>query len=194
MTDRNPDHAILPIFTDRWSPRAFDPRPLDKGTLLSLFEAARWSPSSLNIQPWRFAYALRGDEHWDAYIASLLPGNQLWAQNASALVFVLSDTMMEYQGAERPSHSHSFDAGAAWMALALQATSLGLVTHGMAGVDFDQARSVTGAPDRYRIEAAIAIGYPGDKAALPEALQQREAPSDRRPLDDSIFHGTVKSA
>lgn len=191
MTERVADHEILPIFIERWSPRAFDPRPIERELLLSVFEAARWAPSSLNIQPWRFAYALRQDDCWDDYVSALMPGNQLWAKNASALIFVLSDTMMEYRGELRPSHSHSFDAGAAWMALALQAASRGLITHGMAGVDFDRARAIVKAPEYFRMEAAVALGYPGRKSDLPEELRQRETPSPRRPIEQSIFHGVM---
>lgn len=191
MTERVADHEILPIFIERWSPRAFDPRPIERELLLSVFEAARWAPSSLNIQPWRFAYALRQDDCWDDYVSALMPGNQLWAKNASALIFVLSDTMMEYRGELRPSHSHSFDAGAAWMALALQAASRGLITHGMAGVDFDRARAIVKAPEHFRMEAAVALGYPGRKSDLPEELRQRETPSPRRPIEQSIFHGVM---
>ena len=191
MTDRKTDHSILPLFTDRWSPRAFDPRPIDDATLFTLFEAARWSPSSMNLQPWRFVYAKRGDANWDAFISALMEMNQLWARNASALVYIISDTQMMYKGEQRPSHSHSFDAGAAWMALALQASSMGLITHGMAGVDFDKARTIVKAPDNFRIEAAVAIGYPGNKDDLPEALQARELPSDRRPVSETIFNGPM---
>lgn len=191
MAARETEHSILPLFTDRWSPRAFDPRPVDDATLLSLFEAARWAPSALNIQPWRFVYARRDDAQWADFLEPLMPGNRSWAAQASALVYVVSDTMMTYKGELHPSHSNSFDAGAAWMALALQARSMGLITHGMTGVDFDRARAVAQVPDRFRIEAAVAIGYPGDKAALPEELQQREAPNGRRPVAETIFHGTM---
>ena len=191
MTDRKTDYPALPLFTDRWSPRAFDPRPVDDATLLTLFEAARWAPSSMNLQPWRFVYAKREDAHWEAFLSVLMETNRLWAQNASALLYVISDSEMEYKGERRPSHSHSFDAGAAWMSLALQASSMGLITHGMAGVDFDAARSIINAPEGFRIEAAIAVGYPGAKADLPEALQAREFPSDRRPVSDIIVHGPM---
>ncbi len=191
MTDRKTDHPILPLFRDRWSPRAFDPRPIDDAVLLSLFEAARWAPSSMNLQPWRFLYAKRGDACWEPFLSALMEANRLWASNASALVYVVSDTEMMMKGERRPSHSHSFDAGAAWMALALQASSMGLITHGMAGVDFDSARAIIGVPENYRIEAAIAVGYQGDKADLPEALQAREVPSDRRPVSESIFNGPM---
>lgn len=191
MSERTADHPVLPLFLERWSPRAFDPRPIDDDVLMSLFEAARWAPSSFNSQPWRFAYAKRDDTHWPDFFAALVPFNQSWVQNASALVYVLSDTQMEYGGDRVPSHSHSFDAGAAWMALALQAASMGLITHGMTGVDFDAARKVVNAPDDFRVEAAIAVGYQGDKATLPESLQQREVKSGRRPLSETVFRGPM---
>ncbi|MCB2015464.1 MAG: nitroreductase family protein [Sphingobium sp.] len=189
MPERIAEYPIMPQFTDRWSPRAFAPKPMEKEQLLSLFEAARWAPSASNIQPWRFAYALNGDAHWQDFFATLIPFNQSWASNASALVFITSDTLMGRGDDLKPSHSHSFDTGAAWMALALQASSMGLIVHGMLGVDMDAARALLKLSDRYRIEAAVAIGYQGEKSSLPDGLQERESPSDRRPVSESIFHG-----
>ena len=191
MTERTADHPVLPLFLDRWSPRAFDPRPIDDASLMPLFEAARWAPSSFNSQPWRFAYARRDDAHWPDFFAALVPFNQSWVANASVLIYILSDTKMEIGGERQLSHSHSFDAGAAWMALALQATAMGLIAHGMTGVDFEAARKVVNAPDEFRVEAAIAIGYHGEKALLPEALQQREVKSGRRPLSETLFNGPL---
>lgn len=191
MTERQAGHDILPLFLNRWSPRAFDPRPIDDDVLMTLFEAARWAPSSFNYQPWRFVFAKRNDAHWDGFMAALLPFNQIWVQNVSALVYILSEEMMEVYGERKPSHSHSFDAGAAWMALALQSASMGLITHGMTGVDFDAAAKVVNLPDGYRIDAAFAIGYHGDKSILPEKLQEREVKSDRKPLSDIVFNGPL---
>jgi hypothetical protein len=107
------------------------------------------------------------------------------------LVFVCSDTLMPAKGDQPPqvSHSHSFDAGAAWAMMALQATRLGYHVHGMTGVNFDQARVQLGVPERFRLEAAVAIGRRGDKSILPEALQARELPSERKPLKDLVFRG-----
>lgn len=192
MTDRKPDYPILPLFPERWSPRAFDPRPIEDDTLFTLFEAARWAPSSMNIQPWRFVYAKHGDVHWEDFLSALVEGNRIWVKNASALLFVLSEIKMGSRNGPVVSHTHSFDAGSAWMSLALQASSMGLITHGMAGVNFDRARQVTGAPEDFRIEAAVAVGYQGDKADLPEALQAREISSGRRPISESIFHGPME--
>lgn len=183
------DHPIAPQFIDRWSPRAFDGSEIGEDTLHTLFEAARWAPSAYNYQPWRFVWARRGDAAWDKLLGLLLPFNAGWAQHASALVFVLSDKLITAPGSDeaKPAGTASFDAGAAWGSLALQAHLLGLHTHAMAGFDHARATSELGAGDRFKVEAAVAIGRIGDKAALPEGLQAREAPSPRKPLSEIAF-------
>lgn len=193
MTDRKAKHPILPIFLDRWSPRAYDPRPIDEETLFAVLEAARWAPSSFNYQPWRFVYAMRDDSQWDAFLGALIPFNQSWATNASALIYIVSDTIMEAYGERKPSHSHSFDSGAAWMAMALQAHSMGLITHGMTGLDFEAAAKAVNLTEGFRVEAAIALGYQGDASALPEGLREREAPSDRKPMEQLAYAGSLPS-
>lgn len=194
MTAENPriaDHPVDKLFTDRWSPRAFTGEPIPQSVLFTLFEAARWAPSSFNSQPWRFLYATNGNAHWDKFLSLLVEFNQSWAKTASALVFVVSETTMTSPGkdARIPSYSHSFDAGAAWASLALQATLLGWHTHGMAGIDLDRIRTELKVPDGYRIEAGIAIGKKGTKTLLPEALQAREFPSPRKPVSEIALEG-----
>ena len=181
---RTVTRAVDPLFLERWSPRAFDSSPIPQADLDTLFDAARWAPSAFNYQPWRFLYAHRDSADWTRFLGVLLPFNQSWVQHAGALVYILSDTLTAAPGSDdfKPSHSHSFDAGAAWALLALQATRLGYHTHAMSGVDFDAARAELAVPDRFRIEAAVAIGRMGDKSALPEALQAREVPSDRKDI------------
>lgn len=182
---------VDPLFLDRWSPRAFDASALPQADLDTLLDAARWAPSAFNYQPWRFLYAHRDSADWVRFLGLLLPFNQSWVQHASVLTFILSDSLSSAPGSQetKPSHSHSFDAGAAWALLALQATRMGYHTHAMTGVDFDAARRELAVPDRFRIEAAVAIGRMGDKATLPEALQAREAPSGRNPIDSFAFAG-----
>lgn len=190
---RETAHPIDPDILSRWSPRAFDGSPLDAATLHTLFEAARWAPSAYNAQPWRFAYAVRGDAHWEAFVSALLPFNAAWAQGASALLFILSDTLISLPGKDEPAPSGtaSFDTGAAWGFLALQATKLGRHTHAMAGFDHARAAEVTGASERFRFEAAVAIGRIGDPASLPDTLRAREIPSHRRAIDEIAFHGRL---
>ncbi|MGZ8361547.1 MAG: nitroreductase family protein [Allosphingosinicella sp.] len=190
MTPRTADRPIDPLFLQRWSPRAFDGSDLPDEHLQTIFEAARWAPSAFNSQPWRFLYARRGDANWARFLDLLIPFNQSWAHSASVLIYILSESLTETKpGVWKESHSHSFDAGAAWVSLALQATRLGYHAHGMSGVDFDRARVELGVPDRFRVEAAAVVGRIGDPATLPERLQAREFPSDRRPVGEFAFAG-----
>lgn len=188
MTTRTTDTGLAPIFLDRWSPRAFDGSDMPDADLATILDAARFAPSSMNYQPWRFLYARRGDTNWERFLSFLMPGNQAWANNASVLFYVLSETVM----GEQPSYTHSFDAGAAWAMLAMQATMLGYHTHGMAGVDFKKAAEELGVPDHFRIEAAIALGKIGDPATLSETLRAREVPSDRKPRDEIAYPGNFR--
>ncbi|CAH1661283.1 hypothetical protein CHELA1G11_12409 [Hyphomicrobiales bacterium] len=138
---RSPTHPIHQVFLDRWSPRAFTDAEIPLETLKVILEAARWAPSAFNAQPWRFLYARRGDANWETFLGSLNAFNRSWAAHAGALVFVVSRATMRPPGGEEdvPSYSHSFDAGAAWGFLALQATLLGWHSHAMTGFDHENA-------------------------------------------------------
>jgi nitroreductase len=190
-TPRVATHPIDPIFLERWSPRAFDGSTLSDTELFTILEAARWAPSSFNHQPWRFVYAHRESADWERFVGLLLPFNAMWARHAAVLLFMVSDTMIQLprDAAQTVSHSHSFDAGAAWAFMSLQATRLGIRTHGMTGVDFNRARKELSVPDSFRIEAAIAIGRVGDKSKLPPEFQAREAPNSRRDLAEFLMPG-----
>jgi nitroreductase len=189
---RTTSTPVDPLFLERWSPRAFDGSKLDTADLFTMFDAARWAPSSFNGQPWRFIYAHRDSAAWPRFLSLLMPFNAMWAQRASVLVFVVSDTLIQLPRADSlsVSHSHSFDAGAAWVLLALQATRLGYHAHGMTGVEFERARTELSVPDRFRIEAAVAIGRIGDKSTLPPEFQAREAPNGRKELKDLVMEGS----
>jgi nitroreductase len=191
MSPRQPDHAVDPLFIRRWSPRAFDGSAMPDEDLLTIFEAARWAPSAFNSQPWRFLYAKRGDADWERFLSLLIPWNQGWARSASVLVYILSDSLPFVDKAGEPagSHTHSFDAGAAWACLALQASLMGYQAHGMSGVEFERARIALRVPERFRIEAAAVIGRIGDPAILDEKLRAREGPSGRRPIGEFVHAG-----
>ena len=188
---RKADHEIDRIFLERWSPRAFTDEAIGRDELLRLFEAARWAPSAYNAQPWRFVYARRNDPHWQRFLDLLVPFNASWAKDAAALVAIVSKQTLRLPGKEEETanYSHSFDAGAAWASLALQASLLGWQAHGMAGFDHQRAVTELNIPHGYRPEAIIAIGRPGDKSRLPEPLQSRETPSQRNPLADVVVEG-----
>jgi nitroreductase len=189
---RIPAHAIDPLFHERWSPRAFTGEEIPVETLMGLFEAARWAPSAMNVQPWRFVYARRGTPAFEGFLATLAPANQLWASNAAALVAVVSRELMPVPGKDElvPSASHSFDAGAAWAQLALQAHLWGWSTHAMGGFDRERAREALSVPAAHRIEIFVAIGRQGDASALPDWAKAREKPNDRRPLAELVREGS----
>ena len=188
---RTADHPIDPLFLERWSPRAMTGEPIAEADLLTMLEAARWAASSYNSQPWRFLYARRDTPHWNTFLSLLNPFNQSWAKDASALVILVSNSLMRPPGAEKdvPSHSHSMDAGAASANFALQATRMGWFVHGMVGFDMDRTFAELNVPKGYRVEAAYAVGRKGDKATLPEGLRAREEPSPRKPLAEIAFEG-----
>src|SRR2546427_840354 len=184
---RKPDHAIEPLFFRRWSPRSMSGQPLSQEELLTLFEAARWAPSTYNEQEWRFLYARRDTPHWQTFFDLLAEGNQAWCRNAAVLVVVLARKTFTRNG--KPNPVHLFDAGAAWENLALQATVMGLVAHGMQGFDFEKARTALKVPDHYAVAAMFALGRPGNPEDLPPDYRKMEMPSGRRPVSESICEG-----
>lgn len=181
---REPDHPVGPLFVDRWSPRAMAGEPLPSTDLHSLFEAARWAPSSRNAQPWRFCYAGRESDAWDAFLLLLHEHNQEWAKDAGALVVVCSKTTFD-DGA--PSRTHSYDTGAAWENFALEGSRRGLVVHGIGGFDRERARDVVDLPEQHAVEAMAAVGVPADPDAVTE--DSRREPTDRRPVSAFAFEG-----
>lgn len=184
---RHPEYPVEPIFVDRWSPRAMSGEAISREELLILFEAARWAPSSMNNQPWRMLYAQRSTPYWPQFFDLLLDGNKLWCVNAAALVVVVSKSTFDNG---KPCRTHTYDSGAAWMSLALQGSMMGLVVHGMQGFDYERTRIALAIPEEFQVEAMAAIGRPGNIADLPEQLQTRETPSERRALTQSVCEGS----
>jgi len=158
--------------------------------LMRLFEAARWAPSSFNAQQWRVLYARRGTEHWPVFFELLVDANKSWAKNAAVLVLFISRKTFDYN--DEPSITHSYDTGAAWENFALQGFHQGLVVHGMEGFDYERARGELHIPEQFQIEAMAAVGRPGAKELLPDKLQKRESPNDRRRLAESICEGPFR--
>ncbi|WP_025733973.1 nitroreductase family protein [Carnimonas nigrificans] len=189
MSERQPQYPADALFVNRWSPRSLTGEAIDDQTLLTLFEAARWAPSAFNVQPWRFSYSKNDSESFSTYLDFLVEFNQSWAKNASALIVVLAKKITMTSQAEVEFPSYAFDTGAAWASLAFQAEKLGWVTHGMTGINKEKIAATLKVPETYSVEAMIAVGKQGDKAALPEGLQAKEAPSDRRPVEETIFEG-----
>lgn len=187
---RKSTYPINPLILNRWSPRSMTGEELDNEEIMSLFEAARWAPSSYNNQPWRFIYAKRNTEHWDRLFSLLADGNRTWAKDSALLVVVISRKNFEYN--EKPARTHQFDAGSAWENLALEAFSRGIVAHGMQGFDYDKARIDLEIPADFEVMAMIAIGIKGPRENLPPELQEKEKLTDRKPLKDIVMEGIYR--
>jgi nitroreductase len=191
QTKRTSEYPINPLILSRWSPRSMTGEELGDDDIMSLFEAARWAPSSFNNQPWRFIYAKRNTEHWDRLFNLLVDANKTWAKNAALLTVVISRKNFEFN--EKPARTHQFDTGSAWENLALEASSRGIVAHGMQGFDYEKAKTELGIPADFEVMAMIAIGKRGPKENLPTELQDKEKPNDRKALKDIIMEGTYRS-
>lgn len=186
----HPDHPILPLITQRWSPRTFSPQPLGSDTLASLFEAARWSASSYNAQPWSFFVATQDQpEAYQKLLDCLIPFNQAWAKQAPVLVAIIAQLNFKHNG--KPNGWAHYDAGQSAAILSLQATSMGLFVHQMAGFEPDKVTQLLSLSEEFQPAAMMAIGYPGDPASLPAELQEQElAPRIRQPLSSFVFAGS----
>jgi nitroreductase len=184
---RRPDYPIEPLFYRRWSPRALSGEAISEEELLTIFEAGRWAPSTYNEQEWRFLYARRDTTQWPLLFDLLMPANQMWCQRAAVLVVVLARKTFTRNG--KPNPVHLFDCGSAWQNIALQASAMDLIAHGMAGFDFNKARASLRVPDHFDVAAMFALGRPGDPDQLPPDYQEMEVPSSRRPVRDSICEG-----
>jgi len=178
---RDPLPGVAELFSQRWSPRAFAIKPVPNEILAQILDAARWSPSCFNEQPWRFITCTT-DSH-QQFVDLLAEGNQSWARQAPVLGFILAERQFMHNGKEN-AHAQ-FDAGAAWMAMTLQARLLDLYTHGMAGIDYDGVyRAFNIDRDKTAVICGFALGYRGDAPGLPASLQQKEKPSPRKSLTE----------
>jgi nitroreductase len=185
---RQADHPIDQRFLERWSPRALSP-DVSGAELLSCLEAARWAPSASNTQPWRYVLTRHGEPGFAAVFDCLVPFNQAWAGRAGALIVACSllESVATPQHPAKPLPGSAFDAGAAWMSLALQARQLGLYAHAMGGWERERLAAAIALPATARIDCVIAIGRPGDPALLSEEQREREKPNSRRALAELLM-------
>lgn len=189
---QKPATTIFPInslIRERWSPRAFDSKPIEPEILASLFEAARWAPSSSNEQPWVYFVATKNDaEDFARMLSVLVEFNANWAKEAPVLVLAVAGLKFHNNG--NPNRNAFYDVGAASALFTVEATARGLAVHQMAGFDPIKAKQVFRIPPEWEPIAAMAIGYPGDPESLPEKLRDRElAPRSRKPLSEFVLSG-----
>lgn len=182
-------YPVHPLIRERWSPRAFADRPVDRETLGSLLEAARWAASCYNEQPWLFAVSHREERAaFERMLACLVPFNQAWARNAPLLLLSFARTTFAANG--QPNRHAFHDVGAATAQMALQATAFGLAVHAMAGIDVERIRTEYKLPEGVEPVAAIAAGWPGDPDTLSERQRASEtAPRSRKSLEEIVLGG-----
>lgn len=180
------DHPILDLLARRWSTRAFDRRPVDPETLATLFEAARWAPSSGNIQPWSYLVAAQQNPAEHQRLAGVLTPGNAWAHQAP----VLALSIATLHRSDKPNRTAHHDMGLANENLVIQAVSMGLAVHMMAGFHVEMARQVFEIPPNHDPVAMMAIGYPGDPQSLSEDLRAKDlAPRHRKPIREFVFCG-----
>jgi nitroreductase len=183
------DFPVHDLIRHRWSPRAFADKPVEPAILASLFEAARWAPSSSNEQPWAYLVATKDNpEDFAKMVSVLVEFNADWAKNAPVLALAVSH--LKFQSNGNPNRNAFYDTGAATILFSLEATARGLFVHQMAGFDPAKAKHVFEIPADWEPIAAFAIGYPGDPNSLSQKLQDREvAPRTRKPLAEFVMSG-----
>ncbi len=182
-------YPVHELIRERWSPRAFSETAVSPEILRSLFEAARWAPSSNNEQPWAFLVGTRGDgDTFKKILGTLVEFNQTWAKHAPVLAIAVSELAF---AKNRHSNRNAFyDTGAAVSQLTTEATSRELFVHQMAGFDPSKAVEAFAIPNGWEPIAVLAIGYAGDPQTLPDALRERElAPGTRKPLQEFVMSG-----
>ena len=181
FSQRDPADGVDSLFYHRWSPRSFNKKPIDEETLKTIFDAARWSPSCYNDQPWLFITS-DDDKDFDFFYGLLTEFNQAWAHQASLLGFIVARKHFEHNG--KPNHLAVFDCGAAWLAMTLQARLLGLYTHGMGGIKREEIyKAFDLDPAVFEVICGFALGYISTADQLPEDLSAIEKPSERKPLE-----------
>ena len=183
------DYPVHELIRERWSPRAFADKLVAQNVLRSIFEAARWAPSSNNEQPWAYLVAARDDkENFEKVLRVLVEFNANWAKGAAVLAIAVAELAFAKNSA--PNRNAQYDTGAATALLSVEATAHGLSVHQMAGFDPEKARHAFGIPAGWEAIAAIAIGYAGDPASLPQPLKDREmAPRTRKPIAEFVMAG-----
>jgi nitroreductase len=184
-----PAHPIHELITRRWSPYCFADRPVAEDDLRSLFEAARWAPSSYNEQPWSYVVATKENvTEFERLLSCLVEGNQLWAK--AAPVLAIGSTSLSFIRNGKPNAAAIHDLGIASANLCLEATARGLCVHQMIGILPDKARELYRIPEGVQPMTGLAIGYAADPNLFPEKIRERDlAPRARKPLAEFIFSG-----
>lgn len=181
FSNRKPAEKVDELFFQRWSPRSFQNKEIPKNIIKAVIDAARWSQSAFNEQPWRFLTSTKNS--FNKFLNLLVESNQIWAKNSSLLGFIIAKKHFNYNS--KPNRWANFDSGAAWMAMTLQARKFGLYTHGMAGIKKSEVYNTFGIDkEKFRVICAFALGIIDKPEKLEESFQKNEKPSSRKELKE----------
>ncbi|MBL8892140.1 MAG: nitroreductase family protein [Planctomycetaceae bacterium] len=185
----NPDHPILEVLSQRFSPYVYADRTVAEADLRSLFEAARWAASSYNEQPWRFILATKADPvQYQRVFSCLVEPNQAWAK--AAPVLAIGCYMLNFSRNGKPNGCAAHDLGLAVGNLSAEATARGLAVHPMGGILPDRVKSEFKLPEGVTPLIGLAIGYAAAPSDIPENMQGQElSPRTRKPLGEIVFGG-----
>ncbi|MBX2972279.1 MAG: nitroreductase family protein [Flavobacteriales bacterium] len=188
---RRSELDINPVLNGRYSPRAFSDRAVTDAELELVLEAARWAPSSMNEQPWRFLVTRRGGDGHAALLATLNHSNQVWADKAPVLILAMAHRTLSRIGQENFHARH--DLGIATAQLTAQATALGMGVHILGGFNALLARETFAIPEDFDIVSVLVLGFPGDADQLTDNLKERELRrSPRRSLNELVHYGSFR--
>ncbi|MBI1184010.1 nitroreductase [bacterium] len=165
------------LIAKRYSSNDFDPDfTLTEEQVQTLFEAARWAPSSRNEQPWKYFYATRQNTSGFEKVFSIVDdaSNRAWCGNASLLICGVTNTEFKRNG--KPNRHAFYDLGQSVISLVLQAVEMGLYVHQMGGFSQDIAREVLQLSANQEPVVMIAIG----QRLGTDTPQNR----NRKPLDE----------
>ncbi len=177
---------ISTIIKNRWSPRAFDSRPVEELKLQAVLEAGRWAASAYNEQPWRFAVGRKGDEKYEKILLSLVEWNRQWAGKAPVLILNLAKKTFSRNG--KPNATAWYDLGQAVAQMALEAVNQGLVSHQMSGFHAAEAVRSLGISEDFQAVSVMALGYYGRVETLPEDMRETELALRRRKgMEELLF-------
>lgn len=178
MVSSAPVIAINELIAKRHSPFAFQNRAIPDSDLVALLEAARWSASAANEQPWSYIVARREDaDQFRAMLGCVSEINLSWAQQAAVLIVGCVRTVQEGTGARVETAEH--DLGLASANLVFEATARGIGVHQMTYIDRQKLRRLYGIPDEVKVVTMLALGYEGA-----EATGKRRS---RKPLETFVF-------
>lgn len=179
-------YEILTLLKKRWSPRAFADKPVEEENLLLLLEAARWSPSASNLQPWIFFVGIKGDEVYAKIMNVLVEFNQMWAPNAPVLILNCGKITVREENV--PNGTWQYDVGQAVAHMSIQAMEEGIYVHQMSGFDALKAADLFALPENVRAASVSAVGYTGDPDMLHPRMQKSEiAERERKEMDTFVF-------